>query len=202
MFQAAPGATIPFPEKIKEDFQLIEHGIRFHISFEKLGAMLEDFLAQLKEPLFFVLQIPLSRDEEQALGNQAVRNPNASPHDKVCYLDGQSKEQVQDILRQYGALLLADGISQFGIASHATGDEMFIQKYKLVDIYCKEPQMYFDFMGKYGLRQTDQLLTVWQTFSQETPGKARSVKVDGLTAYDVYDALVELGMYIAKLVDG
>jgi len=195
--QLAAGITLPFPEKIREEFQVYEHCIRFHISFEKIGAMLDEFLAQLQEPLFVVLQLPLSRQEEEALRMEGAE----TLHQKVCYLDGQTKGQVQEILRQHGELLLNDGISQFGIASHATHDEMFIQKYKLIDIYCGNPQAYYEFLKKYGLVRTDKLLTAWDTFSRKTPGEARSIQINGIRVYEVYDELVKQGMYEAKIIE-
>jgi len=202
MFQTAAGITIPFPEKMKEEYQVFEKRIQFHVSFQKLGAMLEAFLARLEEPLFFVLQLPLTRQEEEALGAKTGQCLTGSPHDKICYLDGQSKERIRAILRQYGELLLNDGISRFGIASHVTHDEMFIMKYKLVDIYCGDPSKYFDLMEQYGLIPTGKLLTVWDTFSRKTPGQARCIEMNGITVYEVYDALVKLGMYEAKIIDG
>ena len=198
MFQTASGVTIPFPEKIKEEFQVFGTYIQFNLSFEKIRPMLDDFLEQLAEPLFIVLQFPLSQNEENE-----VRKKDTDPlHQKVCYLDGQSKKQVQVILRQYGDLLLNDGISQFAVASHATGDEMFIQKYKLINIYCSNPAKYFDFLKKYGLKQTDNLITAWTSFSHETPGEAHCIKINGIDVFDVYDELVKMGMYDAKIIEG
>ena len=202
MFQTAAGVAIPFPEKMKEEYQAFEKCIRFHVSFQKLGAMLEDFLTRLMEPLFFVLQLPLTRQEEEALGAKTGQRLANASHERVCYLDGQSKEQIRAILRQYGELLLNDGISQFGVASHAIYDEMFIMKYKLVDIYSDNPSKYIDLMEHYELAPTDKLLTAWDTFSRETPGQTRRIEMDGITVYEVYDALVNLGLYEAKIIDG
>jgi hypothetical protein len=197
VFQTASGITIPFPEKIKEEFQIFERSIRFNLSFEKIRPMLDEFLEQLQEPLFFVLELPLTQQEESEL-----RKSDTDPlHKKVCYLDGQSKKQVQTILQNYGELLLNDGLSQFAVASHITKDEMFIQKYKLIDIYCEEPAKYFDLLKKYSLNETDSLLTVWDTFSRETPGEARRVEMNGLSVFDVYDELVKLGLYDAKVIE-
>ena len=202
MFQTASGVTIPFPDRIKEEYQVHEKSIRFHLSFEKLGAMLEDFIARQEEPLFFVLQIPLKRDEELALcPDGTFPTEGWIVHDRVCYLDGQSKEQIRAILRQYGELLLNDGASQFAVASHVTWDEMFVMKYKLVDLYCRQPQKYFDLMELYGVARTDKLLTVWDTFSNETPGQSRRVRMDGLDCYEVHAALVKEGMYEAKVIE-
>jgi len=205
MFQTAQGVTIPFPEKIKEEFQVHDGSIRFHLSFEKLGPMLDDFIMRLEEPLFFAMHLPLTRDEEQALRpDEDISAPGwiNKFHDKVCYLDGQSKEQIQAILRQYAEVLLADGMSQFAVASHVTGDEMFIMKYKLVDIYCEQPQYYFGLLEKYGVTRTDKLFTVWDTFSRDAPGQTRLAEIGGITAYEVYEALAKQDMYEAKIVDG
>jgi len=196
MFRTASGVTIPFPEKIKEEFQLFDRCIRLNLSFEKIRPMLNDFLEQLEEPLFIVLQLPLSRHEEAE-----IRKSNTEPlHQKVCYLDGQSKEGLRAILKKYGDLLLNDGVSQFAIASHTTKEEMFIQKYKLIDIYCDQPVKYFDFLEKYELKQNDDLLTIWNTFSRKTPGEARRITMNGMDIFDVYDELVKIGMYDAKII--
>lgn len=198
MFQTALGVTIPFPEKIKEEFQFMEHGFRFNISFEKIRPMLDDFVEQLEEPLFIVLQLPLTQSEEDNL-----RKSNNDPlHQKVCYLDGLSKEQVTAILQQYGNLILNDGISQFAVASHASNEEIFIQKYKLTDIYCSDSEKYLGLLKKYNLKEIDQLISVWDTFTHETPGEARRIEMNDINIFDVYDELVKLGMYDAKIIEG
>lgn len=52
MFQTAPGVTIPFPEKIQEQFQVYEgQSIQANISFEKLKFYLQN-LSKSSEPLF------------------------------------------------------------------------------------------------------------------------------------------------------
>lgn len=53
MFQTAPGVTIPFPEKIQEQFQVYDgQSIQANISFEKLKSLLTEFYQSLPEPLF------------------------------------------------------------------------------------------------------------------------------------------------------
>lgn len=67
MFQTASGVTIPFPERIKEEFQVFEKSISFNLSFEKIKPLVDEFIDQLIEPLFFVLEIPLSLDKNYLL---------------------------------------------------------------------------------------------------------------------------------------
>ncbi|MCL2507691.1 MAG: hypothetical protein FWF05_00800 [Oscillospiraceae bacterium] len=197
MFQTAAGVTIPFPEKISEEFQVFEKSIVFNLNFEKINSVLEEFIELLSEPLFFVLEIPLSQQEESE-----IRKNKSDPfHRKACYLDGRSKDQMKAILRKYGDLLLNDGISQIAVASHITNDEMFIQKYKVISIFCDDPIKYIEFLEKYGLVQADNLLTVWDAFSRESPGEARRTEVNGINVFDVYDELVKMGMYDSKIVE-
>jgi len=197
MFETASGVNVPFPEKIREEFQIFDTSILFNLSFEKFESILAKFLEQLLEPLFFVLEIPLSQREESELR----KNDSYPFHKKVCYLDGQSKEQILVILNLYGDLLLNDGMSQFAVYSHATNDGIYIQKYKIASIYSQEPTKYRGFLESYGLTQTKNILTVWDTFSHESPGQVQRVEADGIDVFKVYDELVKIGMYDAKIVE-
>ena len=197
MFQTASGVTIPFPERIKEEFQVFENRILFNLSFEKLEPLVEEFLDQLLEPLFLVLEIPLSQQEESELRKGDIH----SFHKKICYLDGQSKDQIKAILNKYGTLLLNDGLSQFAVYSHTTKDGIYIQKYKIISIFSNMPTEHIQFLKNYGLAQTDNLINAWDTFSYETPGEAWRIEINGIDIFDVYDDLVKMGMYIAKIAE-
>lgn len=196
MFQTAPGVAIPFPDKIQEQFQVYEgKSIYANISFEKLKPMLTEFYHSLPEPLFFVLQLPLSIHEERKMGDSNTF------HQEVCYLDGQTKSQIDGIMEKYGQILLEDGMSQFAVASHVNNEEMFIQKYKLTAFYSSFPRRFIPFLKRYGLTETDNLITVWNTFSQETPGECRLVSINGFDVYDVAEQLKKQGMYRAKIIE-
>lgn len=196
MFQTAPGVTIPFPDKIQEQFQVYEgKSIYANISFEKLKPILTEFYHNLPEPLFFVLQLPLFIHEERKLGDSNTF------HQEVCYLDGQTKSQIDDIIEKYGQILLEDGMSQFAVASHVNNEEIFIQKYKLTAFYSSSPRRFIPFLQRYGLTETDNLITVWNTFSQETPGECRRVSINGFDVYDVAEQLKKQGLYRAKIIE-
>lgn len=196
MFQTAHGVTIPFPDKIQEQFQVYEgKSIYANISFEKLKPILTEFYHNLPEPLFFVLQLPLSIHEERKL-----KDSNTF-HQEVCYLDGQTKSQIDDIIEKYGQILLEDGMSQFAVASHVNNEEIFIQKYKLTAFYSSSPRRFIPFLQRYGLTETDNLITVWNTFSQETPGECRRVSINGFDVYDVAEQLKKQGLYRAKIIE-
>jgi len=198
MFQTAIGVTIPFPERILEEFQIFDSGILLNLSFEKLNPFIAEFIEQLLEPLFFVLELPLSEQEEVKL-----RKDDTYPfHKKVCYLDNQSKDQIKEIMQRYGTLLLNDGMSQFAIYSHVTREGIYIQKYKVVRIFNTTLAKYVELFEKYNLRQTDNILTVWDTFSHNTPGEVHRVEMNGINVFDVYDNLVKIGLYVAQITEG
>lgn len=196
MFQTAPGMTIPFPEKIQEQFQVYEgQSIQANISFEKLKFLLTEFYQSLPEPLFFVLQLPLSIQEERQLGYDKIS------HQEICYLDGQTRNQIDSILNSYGEILLEDGISQFAIASHVNHEEIFIQKYKLTDLYSPSPRRFIPLLQRYGLTETDHLVTPWDTFSRKAPGECRRISIDGVDVYTIAERLKQQGLYRAKILE-
>lgn len=197
MFQAAPGVTIPFPDKILEEYQIFKgESIHANVSYEKLSAFVSDFYKALPEPLFLVMQLPLSIDEENEMGFNEIF------HQEVLYLDGQMQSQINTIMTSYGQILLSDGLSQFAIASHKNHEEIFIEKYKVVSIYSEVPEKYESLLLKYGLRRTDHLITAWDTFSQDYPGECRKIRIEGLDSYNVADILKKQGMYRAKIMEG
>lgn len=196
MFQPAPGVSIPFPERIAEQFEVYENQcLRANISFEKLQPLVTEMYQSFPEPLFFVLQLPLTAQEEQQTGQNGIL------HQAVYYLDGQTQKQIDSILDSYGEVLWGDGISQFAIASHANHEEVFVQKYKLTDLYSAKPRRFIPLLERYGLEEAEHLVTVWDTFSQDAPGQCRRLCVKGLDAYEILERLQRRGMYKAKIIE-
>jgi hypothetical protein len=195
MIRTAAGVQIPFPERIHEKYIIKKDFIRFNISFEKLEPLFRDFLDGLTEPIFLIIQIPLNQKEEVIIQKPEESNN----HSEVLYLDRQTKKQITGILDAYGQILFNDGMSRFGVASHATGDEIFIQKYKIVDIYSKTIDRYAFLLKKYHIEKTLNLITPWDTFSRGHPGQCSKITVNNIDVYDVAEKLKEQGMYRAKI---
>lgn len=116
MFQTAAGVTVPYPEKLSEQYLRDGNTITANLSFEKLSDFIHAFYAELDEPLFLAV------------------HPDAEA-DEVWYLDGMTKKQLTMILDGYGELLCQDGLSAFAIGSLTTEEELFVQKYKVLSIY-------------------------------------------------------------------
>lgn len=196
MFQTAPGCFIPYPDQLREEYAVREgHSILANISFPHLGPFVQAFYQALPEPLFFVLQLPLSAQEERLLYPS-----RGKIHQEVLYLDQQSKDQIAAILKAYGSLLLADGISQFAIASHKSGEEIFVQQYKVTSLFSSAPRDFIPLLTRFGLREVPRLTTAWDTFTSAAPGRCRRVCYEGLDAFLVAEELKKQGMYRYEVI--
>ena len=176
MFQTAAGVTVPFPEKLSEQYELDGNTITANLSFEKLSDFVHSFYAELDEPLFLAI------------------HPDAES-DEVWYLDGMTKKQLTMILDGYGELLYQDGLSAFAIGSLTTEEELFVQKYKVLSIYRETAKRFVPRLKKYGMEPTGHLVTAWDTFSEEKPGAAERLEIAGQTVPDMIKELCKIGMY-------
>ena len=196
MFQTAPGCFIPYPDQLREEYVVREgHSILANISFPHLGPFVQAFYQALSEPLFFVLQLPLSAQEERLL-----YHPQGKIHQEVLYLEQQSREQIAAIMEAYGSLLLADGISQFAIASHESGEEIFVQSYKVTSLFSPAPRNLVPLLTRFGLREVPRLTTAWDTFTPAVSGRCRRVCYEGLDAWMVAEELKKQGMYRYEVI--
>lgn len=107
---------------------------------------------------------------------------------------------IRDVLDIVGKILLDDGISQFGVGSHITNDEIMICKYNIVNLYRNDEQstLYDGFFENAGIRKADNLVTASDMLSPKTPGECTMCEQDGRTVYDIPPVFAELGMYMAE----
>lgn len=180
MFETAAGVTVPFPEKLQEQYQIDGDTLTLNLSFDKLPDFVQAFYAMLPAPLFLAV------------------HPDAEDEQTVYYLDGMSKKQLAAVLDGYGELLYQDGLSSFAIASHETDEEIYIQKYKVVSIYSPDLNRFFPLLERFGVARTPHLITAWDTFSEDSPGEARRLEVGGETVEDMIEQLKQIGMYKAE----
>ncbi len=179
MFQTAAGVTVPYPEKLSEQYVQDGNTITLNLSFEKLADFVHSFYAELDEPLFLAV------------------HPDAES-DEVWYLDGMTKKQLTMILDGYGELLYQDGLSAFAIGSLKTEEELFVQKYKVLSIYSETVQRFEKLLARYDVTRTTKLVTAWDTFSEAHPGAAERLEIAGQTIPDMIKELQKIGMYKAN----
>ena len=175
MFQTAAGVTVPFPEKLSEQYELDGSTITANLSFEKLSDFVHSFYAELDEPLFLAI------------------HPDAES-DEVWYLDGMTKKQLTMILDGYGELLYQDGLSAFAIGSLTTEEELFVQKYKVLSIYSETAKRFVPLLKNTAWSRPTSCHRMGYVLRRK-PGAAERLEIAGQTVPDMIKELCKIGMY-------
>ena len=200
-FQLPKGATVKNLDGIHECFYVreLKNNYKFiaNVSFENTDEMIRDFCRELEEPCFFILEVPTNEKDEIAL--REAGEPGR--HGDLYYLDGISRARMFEIFDKYGELLLNDGMVRFGFASHASRDEIYIDKYNIVIIYAIDRARYEKFFLERGIPQEEKIKTVYQNFTKDVPGESRRIDIDGKSIYDIVDDLKPEGLHFAERVE-
>lgn len=194
MLNMKNGCAVPFPEKLREEYQTEENRITANVGADKLKAVLEHFLSMYSEPVFFILELPTNANDEERGADGGINEL----HKDVYYIDGLSVEEALTLLEREGELLIHDGLSRFGFGGHETGDEIMVCDYNVVIIFSSNIGRYKDFFDVHGITETKELVTAWDTFSRENPGACRSYAVNGRDVYALPDLYKGWGMYMAE----
>lgn len=168
------------------------------LSADKLYGFLEEFTAMLPEPTFFFIELPCTKDEEKEIGK------TDKYHYKLYYLDNCTAPVIRAILKEYGSLLINDGLCRFGFGGNVSGDEIYIQSYKIASIFCSSKEMYDNaqsLLERTGAVKQAELVTPWNVISPDNPGVCAAAEEDGITVYDLPELLKDAGMYYAQIVE-
>lgn len=201
MLTMRKGFSVSFADRLNEGYKTDGKFFTANVSAQKTLPLLENFIKLHEdEKLFFILELPTPETAEPKDENGNI----TAFHKDIYYLDDCTPAMVRDVLDIVGEMLLDDGISQFGVGSHITNDEMMICKYNIVNLYHNDEQstFYDGFFEKYGINKTDNLVTAWDMLSPGTFGECTRCEKDGRTVYDIPSVFAELGMYMAKRCEG
>lgn len=172
----------------------IEVSIMANVGVEKVVDVFQHFIAMYDEPLFFILELPVTCDREALIAPGVVEET----HKDVYYIDGCTQEECLVLLEKYGELLVNDGMNRFGFGCHESGDEIMLDKYNVVTIYSRTLSKYNDFFEAHEINRVSRLVTAWDTFSDDTPGQAERYDYNGKSVYDLPDVLKDWGIYLAE----
>lgn len=170
------------------------------LSAELIPNFLKGFTSAIPEPVFFFIEIPCTADEEKEI---IADGGEDRPHYRLYYLDNCTKPVISAILKSYGSLLINDGICRFGFGGNESGDEVYVQSYKVISVYCADDKVRSKAVGLFedlGAQKTDTLVTPWDIISNENPGICVRAEEDGISLYDLPDILSDAGMYYAETV--
>ncbi|MBQ8522785.1 MAG: hypothetical protein IJ458_03910 [Clostridia bacterium] len=185
---------VPKAELINEGFEINNNKIIINVDDAHMEELLSNFIDTLSYPSFFFLELPLNKQEEIKL-----RKKDTDPfHSDVYYIDGCNQEQLKTILKQSGKLLIEDGLSTFGFGSNIKPLEICCTKYNIVYIYTIEVEKYINLLKDMGISQVDKLITAWDTFTMENPGRAETTILDGKKVDDIVQDYKDWGIYKAE----
>ena len=165
-----------------------------NVHSEKILEVFQHFIAIHDEPLFFILELPVSIDREKVIEKNIIKES----HKDVYYIDGCSREECLALLIRYGDLLVNDGLSKFGFGGHKSHDEIMLDSYNVVTIYSKELSKFNDFFEPHNIQFVEELVTAWGTFSKTSPGISEIYESNGKTVYDLPVELAEWGIYLVE----
>ena len=195
MLNLVKGHRVSLVENLFESFtKLTEHYLMANVHAEKILEVFQHFIVIHDEPLFFILELPVSIDREKVIAKNIIKES----HKDVYYIDGCSREECLALLIRYGDLLINDGLSQFGFGGHKSHDEIMLDSYNVVTIYSKELSKFNDFFEPHNIQFVEELVTAWKTFSKTSPGISEIYESNGKTVYDLPEELAEWGIYLAE----
>lgn len=195
MLNLVKGHQVSLVENLFESFtKLTEHHLMANVHSEKILEVFQHFIAIHDEPLFFILELPVSIDREKVIAKNIIKES----HKDVYYIDGCSREECLALLIRYGDLLVNDGLSKFGFGGHKSHDEIMLDSYNVVTIYSKELSKFNDFFEPHNIQFVEELVTAWKTFSKTSPGISEIYECNGKTVYDLPEELAEWGIYLAE----
>ena len=194
MFKFKTGCEVPFGERIKEGFEMLDGKIRANVSAEKVSKMMTDFIDMHDEPLFMILEVPTNEHEESKCENGRIEKF----HRDVYYLDGCSQDRAKAILDEFGELLINDGLCTFGFGGHYSNDEIIFGKYNVMTVFAKDTETNKAVFEKNEVERAEVLVTAWETFSSEHCGISHKNTINGEDVYTIIDKLKEKGLYFAE----
>ena len=195
MLNLVKGHQVSLVENLFESFtKLTEHHLMANVHAEKILEIFQHFIVIHDEPLFFILELPVSIDREKVIAKNIIKES----HKDVYYIDGCSREECLALLNRYGDLLVNDGLSKFGFGGHKSHDEIMLDSYNVVTIYSKELSKFNDFFEPHNIQFVEELVTAWKTFSKTSPGISEIYECNGKTVYDLPEELAEWRIYLAE----
>ena len=195
MLNLVKGHRVSLVENLFESFtKLTEHHLMANVHAEKILEVFQHFIVIHDEPLFFILELPVSIDREKVVEKNIIKES----HKDVYYIDGCSREECLALLIRYGDLLVNDGLSKFGFGGHKSHDEIMLDSYNVVTIYSKELSKFNDFFEPHNIQFVEELVTAWGTFSKTSPGISEIYESNGKTVYDLPVELAEWGIYLVE----
>jgi hypothetical protein len=198
-FKLATGVHVTNMDGISEGYSINRteqnyYNIVVNVSAENLEEIYLGLCSLVNPPAFGLVELPTNKGMEEKL-----RTKDTDPlHCDVYYSDGMSLENHIRMFKTFTQFFVNDGQICYGYGSHRGFDEVYVGRYKLFSIIADNPEKYVKFLEKHHYEHRNPLRTVFDNFTQDTPGLTESIKVGGKTVYDLLEVLLANGFYFAE----
>ncbi|QNU68305.1 hypothetical protein EHE19_007835 [Ruminiclostridium herbifermentans] len=197
-FNLVEGVHVSNLDGINEEYAIEEYEnifrITINVSAENIDSVFRELCARVRTPGFLMLEHGTNQNIEKQL-----RKSDTDPmHIDVFYLDGLESTAFFALYNQYNKLLVNDGVISFGFGSHICTDEVYVGPYKIFTIFTNETEKYIDVLKKYNIPQVHRVKTIWNNFSEESPGSRMTIKVNGIDIYEMIEQLSKKGLYLGE----
>jgi len=194
VLEMVKGCKVSRNHLLSEQYEIQEYALIANVHAHKMEEILQHFIAMQTQRLFFILELPVSADDEQRLR----KNDTDPMHKNIYYIDGLDADHARMLLIRYGDLLINDGMSSFGFGAHDGTAEIMLGKYNIVTLWTNTMDQYKDFFDAHQIPLVENLFAAWDTFTPETPGKCMRIEVSGKSVFDLPDELKDWGIYLAE----
>lgn len=201
MLKMIAGAKIENNQNLSQGYEISENQLTANADADNIRNVMEDFMDMNENiPLFLFIEVPSNlKDEKVAETFEDGAVAVDTPHKDVYYLDGVPAGSLKKILAPLYEILINDGLSAFGVGN-PYGDEIGKYKYNVMVLYSRNnTDKYKQIFENNGILKTDNLVTAWDTFSDETPGTSEMYSDSkGRNIYDIIEVLSGIGLYKAE----
>lgn len=198
-FLLANGVMVSNLEGVAEGFSVQDSGqgfteITVNVSAEKIEASYLGLCRLVRQPAFGLVEIPTNEKAELLLR----KDPTDPIHTDVYYYDRMTFENHSGLIKAFLNFFVHDGQITYGYGTHEGYDEVYVGRYKIFTIYTDDPTKYIRYLEWNSYERRKPLRTVFDNFSEKTPGATSSTTFNGKTVYDVVEVLKQGGFYMAE----
>ena len=191
MIKMKKGSIIPKEIKLKEEYKIEDNTIFLNIDVNKILNLLQDFVKLQTEELFLFIEVPTNINK--------ISSDEKFDCTDIYYLDGIKLNQIEELLNQYGEILVNDGLCEFGFGIRSFTEEIMCLKYNMIRIYSKENiNKYTELLNQFNIIKSDNFKSAWDFFTEDNPGRSRMYEKDGDSIYTIIDSLKEFGLYLGE----
>lgn len=189
MIKMKKGSTIPSSTQLKEEYKKEKNNIIANVDVDKIHTLLKKFIDIQNEELFLFIEVPTNLNE--------LENKDETYTD-VYYKDALTKEEAHHLLKEYGELLINDGLCEFGFGTKSFNDEIMSHKYNVVTIFSINIDKYYNLLKKLKINETNDYKSAWNFFTPNSPGISSIYENDDKTVFDIIEELEERGLYLGE----